>query len=185
MVMPAQETHWTLEMLRALPEDGNRYEVLDGKLLVSSAPSLQHQRAVGLLYEILATYTRANGIGETLMSPADIELSPTRSVQPDVFVVPADLRPATWNDITRLLLTVEVISPSTARWDRIDKRHAYQDKEIPEYWTVDLDARLFDRWRPADSRPEVLVQTLEWRPVAAVSPLVIDLQKYFAEVWRE
>jgi Uma2 family endonuclease len=172
-------------MLRALPEDGNRYEVLDGKLLVSPAPSLRHQRAVGLLYEILAPYTRDNGIGETLMSPADIELSPTRLVQPDLFVVPAELDTASWKDIIRLLLTVEVISPSTARWDRIDKRTAYQDREIPEYWVVDLDARLFDRWRPADVRPELLSQALEWHPLVGVPALNIDLVKYFADVWRD
>ena len=59
MGMPAHETYWTLEMVRALPDDGNRYEVLDGMLLVSPAPSLRHQIAAGLLYEILAKYTRA------------------------------------------------------------------------------------------------------------------------------
>jgi Uma2 family endonuclease len=183
MGMPAHETYWTLEMVRALPDDGNRYEVLDGTLLVSPAPSLRHQRAVGMLFLILGSYTSVNGIGETLMSPADIELSPTRMVQPDVFVIPADVRARTWQDITRLLLTAEVISPSTARWDRFDKRVAYQDKIVPEYWIVDLDARAFERWRPQDQRPELLNETLVWQPVETVPPLTIDLVKYFADVW--
>ena len=59
MGMPAQETGWTLEMVRALPDDGKRYELLSGTLFVSPAPSLRHQRAVALLYEIVAPYTRA------------------------------------------------------------------------------------------------------------------------------
>jgi Uma2 family endonuclease len=183
MGMPAQETRWTLDMVRALPDDGNRYEVLDGALLVSPAPSYRHQLAVALLYDILAPYTRTNRIGQTLMSPADIELSPTRMVQPDLFVIPADVKTASWSDITRLLLVAEVLSPSTARWDRIEKRGAYQDKDVPEYWVVDLDSRLFERWIPGDRRPELLSDSLEWHPVPAVSPLTIDLVRYFADVW--
>jgi Uma2 family endonuclease len=184
MGMPAQETWWTLEMVRALPDDGKRYEVLDGVLLVSPAPSFRHQRAVKLLVAILDEYTRAHRIGETLFSPADVELSPTRLVQPDVFVVPGELRVATWQDITRLHLAAEVISPSTARWDRFDKRVAYQDKIVPEYWVVDLDARAFERWRPGDQRPELLDKTVIWRPMESVEPLTIDLVRYFADVLR-
>ena len=184
MGMPAQETWWTLEMVRALPDDGKRYEALDGVLLVSPAPSFRHQRAVRLLYGILDEYTRAHRIGETMLSPADIELSPTRLVQPDVFVVPAELRVATWRDVTRLHLAAEVISPSSARADRIEKRTAYQDKEVPEYWVVDLDTRVFERWLPSDVRPEILSDRIEWHPVAGVPPLSIDLVDYFAEVWR-
>jgi Uma2 family endonuclease len=184
MGMPAQETWWTLEMVRALPDDGKRYEVLDGVLLVSPAPSFRHQRAVQLLFRILDEYTRAHRIGETMLSPADIELSPTRLVQPDVFVVPAELRVATWGDVTRLHLAAEVISPSTARADRMEKRTAYQDKEVPEYWVVDLDTRVFERWLPSDVRPEILSDRIEWHPVAGVPPLSIDLVGYFAEVWR-
>ena len=184
MGMPAQETWWTLEMVRALPDDGKRYEVLDGVLLVSPAPSFRHQRAVRDLCRILEDYTRAHGIGETMMSPADIELSPTRLVQPDVFVVPAELRVASWRDVTRLHLAAEVISPSTARADRMEKRTAYQDKEVPEYWVVDLDTRVFERWLPSDVRPELLSDRIEWRPVAEAPALSINLVRYFADVWR-
>ena len=183
MGMPANETYWTLEKVRALPDDGNRYEVLDGTLLVSPAPSLRHQIAVGLLYEILAKYTRKHGIGRTIMSPADIELSPSRMVQPDIFVIPAEIHATTWQEITTLLLTVEVISPSTARWDRFDKRTRYQEKQVPEYWVVDLDARSFERWKPGDDRAELLDRELLWHPVVTAPPLTIDLVKYFAEVW--
>ena len=183
MGMPAPDTYWTLEMVRALPEDGKRYEVLDGVLLVSPAPSYRHHIAVQLLYEIVAPYTRANGIGRTMMSPADIELSQTRMVQPDLFVIPADIETSSWTDVTRLHLTAEVLSPSTARWDRKDKRAAYQEKQIPEYWVVDIDARLVECWRPVDDRPALLSEIVEWHPLASVHPLRIDLVQYFADVW--
>ena len=53
---------------------------------------------------------------------------------------------------------------------------------MPEYWVVDVDARLVERWRPDDQRPELLTETIEWRPDPARPPLVIDLAAYFAEV---
>ena len=186
MGMPAQHTEWTAGMARALPDDGKRYEVLDGKLFVSPAPSFTHQRAVALLYEILAPYARTHGIGETMVSPADIEFSATRLVQPDIFVIPVvPGRPTrAWRDITRLLLAAEVLSPSTARGDRYTKRIVFQDEGVPDYWIVDLDARVFERWRPSDQRPEILGEVLHWQPAAATAPLTIDLVRYFADVWR-
>jgi Uma2 family endonuclease len=100
-----------------------------------------------------------------------------------LFVVPAEVKTVSWKNITHLLLTAEVISPSSARWDRFDKRTAYQEKDVPEYWVVDLDARAFERWRPDDKRPELLDVELMWHPVPTVPPLTIDLVKYFADVW--
>ena len=71
MAMPAQHTAWTVDMVRALPDDGNRYEVIDGELFVTPAPSLLHQRAVLQLALLLDPYLRAHRIGEALISPAD------------------------------------------------------------------------------------------------------------------
>jgi len=184
MGMPAQQTGWTAEMARALPDDGNRYEVLDGELFVSPAPTHAHQRALRLLYEQLAPYVHGNHLGEVLWSPADIEFSKQDRVQPDLFVVPAPLADQVkdWKDVTALLLVVEVLSPSTAFSDRNRKRPAYQKQRIPEYWIVDLDARLVERWKPDDAQPEVLLESLVWHPHPDVAPLRIDLHKYFAQV---
>jgi Uma2 family endonuclease len=184
MGMPAQQTVWTAEMVRSLPDDGNRYEVLDGALFVSPAPSALHQRAVARLWAILDKYCRVTGVGEALISPADIEFSQHRVLQPDVFVVPLNdgrlIR--SWKEVRSLLLSAEVISPSTEKADRGEKRRILQDEEVPEYWIVDLDARIFERWRPDDERSEVLRETLVWRPVPSVSALEIDLDEYFTSV---
>jgi Uma2 family endonuclease len=184
MGMPAQNTEWTAEMVRALPEDGNRYEVLDGALLVSPAPRHAHQRALRLLYDQLAPYVHEQHLGEVLWSPADIEFSKRDMVQPDLFVIPAPLahQVKDWSDVTALLLVVEVLSPSTAFGDRNRKRPVYQKQRIPEYWIVDLDARLVERWKPDDAQPEVLLDSLIWNPRSEIAPLRIDLHSYFSHV---
>jgi Uma2 family endonuclease len=114
-------------------------------------------------------------------SPADLELDPRTLMQPDLFVA-TSRRVKTWKDALPLRLAVEILSPSTARADRILKRRRLQRAKVPEYWIVDLDARLVERWRPGDSRPELCEERLEWRPDPALDPLVVDLVALFREV---
>ena len=185
MAMPAQPTEWTVDMVRALPEDGNRYEVIDGELFVTPAPNVFHQRAVRELLFLLAPYVRANGIGEALMAPADVVVyGPRKFVQPDVFVVPLvnDAPMRAWTDVGRLLLTAEVLSPSTERTDRGRKRILYKEKAVPEYWIVDTDERIVERWRPDDSPVEMLTESIEWQPDPDAPALLIDLAAYFDRV---
>jgi Uma2 family endonuclease len=79
-----------------------------------------------------------------------------------------------------LLLAVEVLSPSTARADRVEKRTLFRSEGVAEYWVVDLDSRTFERSTPADPRVEILVDQLTWLPVGASAPLVVDVADYFA-----
>ena len=187
MGMPTPATVWTAAMVRALPDDGLRHEVIDGVHLVTPAPRLLHQRAVFALMRRLHSYLAERRDAEVLHSPADIEFDELTLVQPDVFVIPyeAGRRPEQWEDVQTLLLAVEVLSPSTARFDRGLKRRRYQRAGIPEYWVVDLDARVVERWRPGDERPEVLDATLAWQPMPTEPPLTIDLPAYFVEVLGE
>ena len=185
MAMPAQPTEWTVEMVRALPDDGNRYEVIDGELFVTPAPSVAHQRAVLELALLVAPYVRAHRIGETLIAPADVIVyGPRKFVQPDLFVVPLvnGLPMRVWTEVGRLLLTVEVLSPSTRHTDYGRKRMVYRDKAVPEYWIVDTDERTVERFHPDDSPGETFADSLEWKPDADVPPLVIDLPGYFDRV---
>jgi len=171
-------TEWTAEMVAALPDDGNRYEVLDGALAVTPAPSWDHQRLALALRDALAPYVAANGLGEVLLAPADVEFSPRRLLEPDVFVVPRTPgapRPRTFADATRLLLAIEVLSPSTARRDRGIKRSIYMSEPVDEYWIVDADGWCIERWRRAEARPEVVNGALGWQPMGAADALVIEL----------
>ena len=184
MGMPAVQNDWTVEKALALPEDGNRYEVLDGELFVTPAPSWRHQGAIEYLHPLLREYVRSNALGWAKLSPADLALSPRRLVQPDLFVVPwiGVGEPRSWAEVKELLLVIEVLSPSTARADRHRKRLIYQDEGVPEYWIVDLDARLVERWRPEDARAELIAETLEWQPRPDIESLRIDLPAFFEEV---
>jgi Uma2 family endonuclease len=185
MAMPAQHTEWTVDMVRPLPDDGNRYEVIDGELFVTPAPSVVHQRAVVELVLLVAPYVRTHRIGEALIAPADVVVyGPRKFVQPDLFVVPlvngAPMR--AWTDVGRLLLAVEVLSPSTEHTDRGRKRILYKEKGVPEYWIVDTEARAIERRRPNDSPVEALTESIEWTPDPDVPVLVIDLPGYFDRV---
>src|SRR5438477_12455919 len=89
MAMPATRTDWTVDMLDALPDDGKRYEIIDGVLFVTPAPSDVHQYIVGELYAQLLQYLRGSGVGHPVVSPADVRRPDRRRnrVQPDIFVV--------------------------------------------------------------------------------------------------
>jgi Uma2 family endonuclease len=119
---------------------------------------------------------------------ADVELREGNITQPDVFVVPAGMFPAgdevpTWPDVTGLLLAVEIISPSSIRVDRVTKRDHYLDVGVPEYWIVDLDARIIERWMPERSTPLVEPTRFEWTPTGADSSLTVDVVDIFDRIW--
>jgi Uma2 family endonuclease len=135
----------------------------------------------------LYAYVRAEKIGLAALAPRDVDLEPDKSVQPDVFVVPSGEvdRFRGRDPVERLVLVAEVLSPSSARGDRVKKRALYQRNRVSEYWIVDLDARVVERWRPDDDRPEILTARVEWLPEGARTPFTLDLAAYFAEVFGE
>ncbi len=183
MGMPQTAELWTAERIRALPDDGLRHEVVDGEHLVTPAPRAPHQNAVLLLATELRAYVKRHDVGNVMVSPADLELDRKTLLQPDVFVC-RSRRVRTWKDALPLRLAIEVLSPSTARADRIVKRRRFQRSSI-EYWIVDLDARIVERWRPGDRRPEVLEVKLEWRPDPSAPLFSLDLPSFFREVHAE
>lgn len=184
MPTPVHEQDWTVDRALALPDDGNRYEVLDGELFVTPAPTWTHQRAIGVLFPRLNEYVRAHRLGWAMLSPADITFSPRRLVQPDIFVVPwrEGGTPSGWTDVKHLLLAIEVLSPSTARADRYRKRAIYQDQGVPEYWILDPAARMVERWRPNETEPEIFVDLFEWRPRGDAPACTLALGAFFDEV---
>lgn len=198
MGMPATK-RWTAEDVRALMDENSptpRYELIDGELLVTfdgqdpdvtNAPTIEHQRAVRELLRALDDHARSTGVGEALASPAYLELVPGTIVQPDIFVLPSSSAAmgGTWQEVQALLLAVEVLSPSTARYDRVSKRRFYQRVGVPEYWIVDVGSRLVERWRPEDERPEMLDISISWHPAGAPTALTLDLPAFFARVHRE
>jgi len=179
----AAQTYWTAEMVRQLPDDGNRYEVVHGELLVTPAPRFDHQLLVSRLAVAIAKYLEEEPVGIMLTSPADISWGRDVLVQPDVFVVPHDeAKNRDWSRIRTLLLVVEVLSPSTVRADRFTKRHRYQEAGVPLYWIVDGDEQRVEVWTPDSELPVMETQRLVWRPVGAAQAFALALAELFRPV---
>lgn len=182
MGMPAP-LYYTADMVRALPDDGNRYELVYGELLVSPSPRLWHQALVGRLFLALGNYLRSHPVGLVMMSPADISWASDVLVQPDVFVAPlAQVRTLDWTAVQDLLLVVEVLSPSTARNDRFTKRRRYQEAGVALYWIVDGEARQVEVWTPTESFPRIERERLVWEPAGAGEPFSLELAELFGPV---
>lgn len=177
--MPLAPDYHTADMVRAMPEDGRRYEVVWGELLVTPAPVSRHQRIVKRLLIALDAYCERHALGEALMSPADISWGEDSLVQPDVFVVAPEHAKQEWEDIRLLRLVVEVLSPSTARHDRFQKRKLYQANGVETLWLVDPERALVETWTPEQLFPVVETERVIWRPEGASEELRIELEDLF------
>ena len=176
----AAPLYYTAEMVRAMPDDGNRYEVVYGELLVTPAPRVWHQILVKRLAASLERYLQECRVGELLTSPADISWGPDVLVQPDIFVAATDeVRTLDWSRVQTLLLVAEVLSPSSARGDRTLKRIRYREAGVPLYWVVDGDSRSVEVWTPADDFPALERRQLRWHPGGATQPFTLDLEGLF------
>lgn len=179
----AAERRWSVQEVRRLPSDGNRYEAVDGELLVTPAPRYAHQAIVGALYRALHAWVTARRLGVVLFAPADVVLDPHTLLQPDLLVLPPVGRAVMDGeaDAPVPMLAIEVLSPGTARQDRLRKRPRLQRAGI-ECWLVDPVSELVERWTPDADRPEVCTREIRWTPAghdedACVLPL--------APLWRE
>ncbi len=187
MGMPAlRKRYWTGADVRSIIDESRhwpRYELLDGELLVTPAPTPAHQIAIATLFTRLFEYCERENLGIALMSPADIELAPETIMQPDIFVVPNDVVPANeplrWPHVSRLLLAVEVLSPSTLRQDRVAKRDFYLANGVEEYWVVDSNARIIERWTTSSDTPDIRPAELVWRPQGSSTSFLLDVPAFF------
>ena len=183
MAMPDTARRYTVDEIMGFPDDGNRYELVAGELLVTPAPTQKHQRVLAKLFMALETYLAPYAdVGLTFFSPADIIWSPDDYVQPDLFVVPASEVTGDWRDCQTLILAIEVVSPSSARADRLKKRHLYQRRGVRTYCVVDADAQLVEVWHPEDDRPAIVADKLRWRVTPDAPELTIDLSRLFADL---
>ena len=179
----AAPVYYSAEMVRHLPDDGNRYETVHGELLVTPAPRAWHQVLVMRIATPLDQYLGAHSLGQVLTSPADISWGPHVLVQPDVFVVPLDeARTLTWSRMRTLLLAIEVLSPSTARFDRFTKRRLYQEVGVPLYWLVDGDDHAVEVWTPETTLPVVERERVTWMPRRGEAPFTLDLVELFRPI---
>ncbi len=136
---PPPGGRWTVADYERLPEDGQRYELIEGELRMAPAPNPEHQTASGLIFYHLMQCVQLAGHGRVFTAPLDVELSPVTIVQPDIVVI---LNGGAATITTQRIvgppdLVVEVVSPGTASYDRREKRDLYAAAGIREYWIAD------------------------------------------------
>jgi len=153
----------TVDHLDLMPDDGNRYELLEGEIYVSRAPGLTHQRVIGNIYLALRLYLETTPIGEVLSTPGVI-FDQFNGVIPDLVFISNELkdRIGTGEKITEAPeLMIEIVSPGkeNAERDRLVKRRVYAKHGVKEYWVADPEARTLEIYR-LKHRSLALVATL-------------------------
>jgi Uma2 family endonuclease len=152
--MQPQRVILTYRDYQELPDDGKRYELHEGELSVTPAPSPDHQDSLANLNDVIRQHVRTRGLGKVFFAPLDCILDETTIVQPDLVYL----------DTNRLgqlskrgvegppTLAVEVVSPTTRRTDQARKLQLYAKYRIPYYWFVDQEARAIDAYVLDESR---------------------------------
>lgn len=182
MGMALEVPRFTIEMLDDFPDDGNRYELLEGILLVTPAPSMTHQIVATRLVHMLMSALDAGRLAHVVAVGA-VQRGENTQLQPDILVLPASFQPGTeWRDISGWWLAVEVMSPSSRVYDREFKRAAYLTLGVEEYWLADLRDQSIEVWRRGTAGSEHFVKSLTWRPSALTSEIVIDLDEVYRDV---
>ena len=130
---------YTYEDYLNLPDDGKRYEVINGELVMVAAPNTFHQVVSGNLEYLLKSFLQKNKIGKIFHAPIDVFLENITVVQPDIFFITngrSDI--ITEKNIHGAPdLIIEILSPGTAYYDLIGKKEIYEKFAVKEYWIVD------------------------------------------------
>lgn len=132
-----KEVGWTIEDYYQLPEDGNQYELIGGKLELKPSPSTTHQRISHQIERVLADSCESQYI--IMHAPVDVILSLDETRQPDILLVHRSREHIIEEHaiIGPPDLVVEIISPNSVKRDRIMKKESYAKFGVPEYWIVD------------------------------------------------
>ncbi len=166
--------------LDRLPDDGNTYELVDGELFVTPAPSPAHEQLAAVLLATLVPYVQAEKLGR-VYTPRAVVRTDESEVEPDLMVRPTTpTLPTTWVEMPTPLLVVEIFSRTTRRRDEQQKRVFYQRIGIGEYWMVDRWSRTVRVVR-GDGTDIVAASMLEWHPRGAREALRINVAAYFEE----
>jgi len=143
--------------LQVTPDDGRRYELVRGALLVTPSPSPQHQRVSKRLSRMLEDYFEARGLGEVFPAPTDVILTDGDVFVPDLLVVGDPSHVSDRGIEEPPILVVEILSPSTRQQDRGIKSRRYAELGVAHYWIVDPDSKRLDCFQLADGAYQLLV----------------------------
>ena len=144
--LPERRNTWTYEDYAHLPDDGARYEVLDGELVVAPSPMTRHQRVSMKLSLIVGGHVESQNLGECFCAPYDVVLDRRTVVQPDMIFVSNDRSSIITDKNIQGApdLVVEILSPSTAQQDRARKLRLYARFGVPHVWFLDPDVKMLE-----------------------------------------
>ena len=143
LMLRSANATWNRARWEQLPNDGNRYEVIDGVLYMTTAPSFFHQWIIRQIFLELYPQIDQSGVGLTIWSPIGVFMPQCDPVQPDLLVIPTNnldiIHDRRIDGVPALI--IEVLSPGNAEKDTDTKRKAYARAGLPEYWIVRPESR--------------------------------------------
>src|SRR6266576_3169253 len=174
MAMAISVPLYTVDDLEHFPDDGNRYELLDGVLLVTPQAAAVHQIVASRIQFELTTFLQKPGLAH-VVGPGAVVRMPRTQLQPDILVYPARFSPTTdWRKITEHWLAVEVLSRSSRVYDREFKRDAYFALGLQQVWLVDWRDRAVEVCS-GKGKSRVVRGRVRWR--IARTEITIDLSE--------
>jgi Uma2 family endonuclease len=186
MSVSPQPYAWTYDEYARLPDDGNRYEVIDGEVLVTPAPSTDHQYILFRLVTALGGYVERERFG-VVLPDVDVLFATGQFLRPDLVVVPRSARAGVTSRGVEAApaLMVEISSPSSRSIDRVKKPRRYADFGVPEYWVADPEERCVWVWRFAAgaTEPERVHGRLTWRPAGTTASFELATDDLFRPMW--
>lgn len=137
---PLARNWWTADEVLALPDDGVRYEAVEGALIVNPPPSWSHQVASFDLHVLLSRAAREAGAPVWIGEGIGVNIPREQMLIPDLAVVRTDFvaKPGNTVDPADVLLVVEVVSPGSTLRDRLVKPVLYAEARIPHFWRIEL-----------------------------------------------
>ncbi|MGD8277124.1 MAG: Uma2 family endonuclease [Gemmatimonadota bacterium] len=173
---------WTYDEYARLPDDGSRYEVIDGEVQVTPAPSTDHQHILANLVVALRRYVDREQLG-VVLPDVDLLFVEGQFLRPDLLFVPRSRREGITSRGVECTpgLVVEILSPSSRAIDRVKKPRRYRDFGVPEYWAVDPVEKVVWVWRFAAGATDAerIEGPVTWSPEEASAPLVLDPEAIF------
>jgi Uma2 family endonuclease len=178
----------TYEDFVLFPDDGKRHEIIDGEHYVTPSPNTKHQRTLGYLHLLIASWLEAHPIGQVFLAPFDVVFSSFDVVEPDLLyfsneravqvLTPQHVRGAPE-------LVVEIASPGTRSRDETIKRRLYERSGVSEYWIVDPDLDVVRIYRREQETFGRVAELSRERNDALTTPLLSGLEMPLTRIFRE
>ncbi len=156
-MLELKEKKLTIKDYEKLPE-GSPYQLIKGALIMSPAPSAEHQRSSKKIFLKLYEFIEKSNLGEVLYSPIDVYLDDENVYQPDIVVVLKDSKAKIVEKGIEGApdIVIEIISPSTAYYDLIEKKEVYEKYGVKEYWIIDPKSKTFEIYLNSESGFEII-----------------------------